>query len=65
MTDYQLKRRAISAFANYEVPKQVRRRYQRDWLRIVKILGERWLYAKYTERTSYAPCGVGSTFRPH
>jgi hypothetical protein len=51
MTDYELKRRAISAFADYQVTKPIKRRYQRDWIRIVKILGEKWLYAKYIERT--------------
>lgn len=60
MTPYQLKRRAISAFANYEVPKQVRRRYQRDWLKIVNILGDKWLYAKYIERLDNPVGGTGA-----
>lgn len=61
MTDYQLKRRAILAFANYEISKPVRRRYQRDWLKCVKALGDKWLYAKYIERTSYSPGGIGTS----
>lgn len=50
MTDYQLARRAVKIFANYEVPHYVKRRYQRDWMRSVKFLGDKWFYAKYVER---------------
>jgi len=50
MTEYELKRRAIRAFQNYWVPKNVKRRYQRDWLRSIQTLGDKWKLAKPIER---------------
>lgn len=46
MTEYQLKRRAITNFRNFNVPKHVQRNYQRQWIRCVDRLGDRWLYAQ-------------------
>jgi hypothetical protein len=42
MTEYQLKRKAISTFKSYEVTKNVKRNYQRQWILSVKDLGEKW-----------------------
>ena len=50
MTDYQLIRRSVEIFKNYHVPLYVRKRYQRDWVRSVKLLGDKWFYAKYVDR---------------
>ena len=50
MTDYQLARRAIEIFSTYEVPHDTRRRYQRQWLRSVRTLGDKWLYAQFINK---------------
>lgn len=42
MTEYQLKRKAISTFKPYEVNKHVKRNYQRQWLLSIKALGDKW-----------------------
>jgi hypothetical protein len=42
MTEYRLKRKAISTFKSYEVTKNVKRNYQRQWILSVKALGEKW-----------------------
>lgn len=52
MTEYQLARRAINLFSNYEVPHETRRRYQRQWMRSVRTLGSQWLYAHQSPRLS-------------
>jgi hypothetical protein len=54
MTDYQLARRAIKIFSNYTVPHHVKRRYQRDWMRSVRTLGDKWFFAKYVGRLTNA-----------
>ena len=46
MTEYQLKRRAITNFRNFNVPKHVQRNYQRQWIQCVDRLGDRWLFAQ-------------------
>lgn len=50
MTDYQLKRRAIVNFKNFEIPKHVQRNYQRQWIQSVRLLGDNWLYAKQLQK---------------
>jgi hypothetical protein len=50
MTDYQLARRAIRIFHNYEVPHHVKRRYQRDWMRSVRTLGDKWFFAREVQK---------------
>ena len=50
MTDYQLKRRAINNFRNFMVPKDVQRKYQRQWLQCVTRLGDRWLLARQLQK---------------
>jgi hypothetical protein len=45
MTEYQLKRRAVLNFKNYWVEKNVKREYQRQWLRSVSLLGAKWRLA--------------------
>lgn len=50
MTEYQLKRRAIKNFKDYWVEKHVKREYQRQWLRSVSLLGEKWKLAVPTPR---------------
>lgn len=46
----QLEERAKKLFAAYNVSPEVRDRYEQDWLRSVRFLGDRWLYAKNAER---------------
>jgi hypothetical protein len=53
MTQYQLKRRAIKNFRNFDAPKNVRRHYQRQWLHWVNHLGERWLLASPAQKGTY------------
>jgi hypothetical protein len=45
-----LEERAKNLFASYAVTPQVRDRYEQDWLRSVRALGDKWLFAKYAER---------------
>lgn len=54
MTDYQLIRRSVEIFKNYHVPLYVRKRYQRDWVRSVKLLGDKWFFAKYISKLTPA-----------
>jgi hypothetical protein len=42
MTEYQLKRKAITTFKTYTVEKHVKRYYQRQWLLSVQTLGDKW-----------------------
>jgi hypothetical protein len=49
MTDYQLLRRCARNWACVG-SKQTRRHYQRQWLRAVNILGDRWLLAVQVEK---------------
>lgn len=53
MTDYQLKRRAICNFRNFDVPKHVQRSYQRQWIHCVRNLGDKWALAKNSIARSY------------
>lgn len=53
MTSYQLKRRAIRNFRNFDAPKNVKRQYQRQWLRWVQHLGSRWLAASSVQKGTY------------
>ena len=46
MTTHNLVRRAIKNFQTFQVPKHVRRSYQRQWIESVQRLGDRWLLAK-------------------
>jgi hypothetical protein len=45
-----LEERAKKIFAPYNVTPEVRDRYERDWLKSVKILGDKWFFAKHIER---------------
>jgi hypothetical protein len=42
MTEYQLMRKAINTFKTYQVNKNVKRNYQRQWILSIKALGEKW-----------------------
>ena len=46
----KLEERAKRIFASYNVTPEVRDRYERDWLKSVNTLGEKWLFAKFAER---------------
>ena len=37
-------------FASYDAPPKVIRSYQRQWVRSVRKLGDKWLIAKQIER---------------
>lgn len=50
MTDIELKRRAIVLFKPYQIPKHVKRNYQRQWIGSVQFLGPRWKLATQVER---------------
>jgi hypothetical protein len=52
MSILTLEARAKKIFAPYNVTPEVRDRYEQDWLRSVKALGDKWLFAKYAERLS-------------
>lgn len=41
-TSFTIKRRAVKAFKSYAVSKDVRRRYQRDWIAAIHRLGSNW-----------------------
>lgn len=53
MTPYQLKRRAVANFRNFDTPKHVRRKYQRQWIKWVTHLGDRWLLANPVAKGDY------------
>jgi hypothetical protein len=46
----KLARRAISLYSYDLAPKHVRRHNQRSWLRMVALLGDKWLLAKTLRR---------------
>lgn len=50
MTDVELKRRAITVFKPYEVSKDVKRKYQRQWIHSIRTLGPKWKLATKVER---------------
>lgn len=50
LTTYQLMRRAAKAFKSYEIPKPVRRNYQRQWIASVTQLGPKWKLAVPVQR---------------
>ena len=43
-------RRVRQLFNNPHVPAEHNRSYQRQWVRQVRILGDKWLLAKHVER---------------
>lgn len=43
-------RRVRSLFNNPDVPPHFNRSYQRQWVRQVRMLGDRWLLAKHHTR---------------
>jgi len=47
-TKYLIKVRRI--FATYDAPPETIRNYQRQWVRSVRSLGNRWLVARQVER---------------
>lgn len=53
MITYQLKRRAIRNFRNFDAPKHVQRHYQRQWLRWVAHLGDRWILASPIQKGAF------------
>lgn len=50
MTSKQLLRRARLLFCNPLAPAAVNRHNQRQWVRSVRLLGDRWLLARQVER---------------
>jgi hypothetical protein len=40
-------------FASYDAPPEVIRSYQRQWVRSVRKLGDKWLIAKQIERIEH------------
>jgi hypothetical protein len=53
-----LEARAKKIFAPYNVTPEVRDRYERDWLKSVTALGDKWLFAKYAERLTTEQQGL-------
>jgi len=53
MTEYQLKRRAVTNFKNFQVDKHVQRNYQQQWLKCIKLLGDKWVLAETPQPRSY------------
>ena len=43
-------KRVRAMFASYDAPPKVIRSYQRQWVRSVRKLGDKWLIAKQIER---------------
>lgn len=43
-------KRVRAMFASYDAPPEVIRSYQRQWVRSVRKLGDKWLIAKQIER---------------
>jgi hypothetical protein len=43
-------KRVRAIFATYDAPPEVIRSYQRQWVRSVRQLGNKWLVAKHIER---------------
>lgn len=37
-------------FANYYASPETIRNYQRQWIRSVRVLGDKWLYAKHVNK---------------
>jgi hypothetical protein len=50
MSILTLKDRAEKIFTLYNVTPEVRARYERDWVKSVQTLGDKWLFAKYTTK---------------
>jgi hypothetical protein len=50
MSILTLEERAKKIFAPYNVTPEVRDRYERDWLKSVQALGDKWFFAKHIER---------------
>lgn len=46
----QLLRMAVRLYNNPHVPKEINRHNQRQWLKSIEFLGDRWLLAKQVER---------------
>lgn len=46
----QLARKAISLYSYDLAPKRINRHNQRSWLRMVALLGDKWLLAKPMKR---------------
>ena len=43
-------RQVRELFSNYNAPRDTVRQYQRQWVRSVRHLGEKWLLSQYIER---------------
>ena len=43
-------KRVRAIFATYDAPPEVIRSYQRQWVRSVRALGDRWLVARQVQR---------------
>lgn len=48
-------RRVRQYFSNPHIPKEHNRSYQRQWVRSVRRLGDRWLLAKPVQGTNIRP----------
>lgn len=48
--NYRLKKRAIQLYSCDLAPKSVNRHNQRSWLRMVSLLGDKWLIAKPVQK---------------
>lgn len=48
----QVLRRVRQLFSNPHIPAEHNRSYQRQWVKQVRHLGDRWLLAKPVERTN-------------
>lgn len=58
MSILTLEERAKRIFAPYNVTPEVRDRYERDWIKSVKILGDKWFFAKHIERLTAEQQGL-------
>ena len=45
-----LEERANRIFDSYHVSHDVKERYKRDWIRSVRMLGDKWFFAHYVEK---------------
>ena len=50
MQTQELRRKARQLYNNKLVPTEVNQHNQRKWVRSVRMLGDRWLLAKYIDR---------------
>lgn len=59
-----LEERAKQIFGPYHLTEAVRQRYERDWVRSVQTLGDKWLFAKYagklTDKQKDQRCADGT-----